>query len=67
MKQTTVDWLIDQVEDYIGLIPVDIIEQAKEMEKQQIMDAYNEGGCNWDSELEAEQYYNDTFREIEKL
>jgi hypothetical protein len=68
MKQTTaVEWLIDQVEDYIGLIPVDIIEQAKEMEKQQIVDAYNEGGCNWDSELEAEQYYNDTFREIEKL
>jgi hypothetical protein len=67
MKQTAVDWLIDQVEDYIGLIPVDIIEQAKEMEKQQIIDAYNEGGCNWDSELEAEQYYNDTFREIEKL
>jgi hypothetical protein len=62
MKQTSVDWLIDQVEDYIGLIPVDIIEQAKEMEKQQIIDAYNEGGCNWDSELEAEQYYNDTFK-----
>ena len=63
MKQTTaVEWLVDQVEDYIGLIPVDIIEQAKEMHEQQIIDAYNEGGCNWDSELEAEQYYNETFK-----
>jgi hypothetical protein len=35
-KQTAVEWLIDQVEDFIGLISVDIIEQAKEMEKQQL-------------------------------
>jgi hypothetical protein len=34
-KQKAVEWLIDQVEDFIGLIPKDIIEQAKEMEKQQ--------------------------------
>jgi hypothetical protein len=34
-QQTAVEWLIDQVEDYIGLIPTDIIEQAKEMEKEQ--------------------------------
>ncbi len=32
------------------------------MEKQQIEDAYNEGLCNWDSEWEAEQYYNETFK-----
>ena len=34
-QQTAVEWLINQVEDYIGLIPTDIIEQAKEMEKEQ--------------------------------
>jgi len=34
-KQTAVEWLIDQVEDFIGLIPKDIIEQAKEMDKEQ--------------------------------
>ena len=38
-KQTAVDWLIDQVEDYIGLIPTDIINQAKAMERQQIEEA----------------------------
>ena len=73
MKQTTaVEWLIDQVEDYIGLIPVDIIEQAKEMEKQQIVDAYINGKYESDKivmsdKFYAEQYYNDTFKEIEKL
>jgi 2-iminoacetate synthase ThiH len=75
MKQTAVDWLIEKITnrqngvfDGLPYLSVDeIYNQAKEMEKQQIIDAYNEGGCNWDSELEAEQYYNDTFREIEKL
>jgi hypothetical protein len=63
-KQTAVEWLINQVEDYIGLIPTDIIKQAKEMEKQQIIDAANTllypgpgPGDNW-----AEQYYNKTFK-----
>jgi hypothetical protein len=69
MKQTASEWLIDQVEDYIGLIPVDIIEQAKEMEKQQIIDAF-EDGYDLNNSLvnyNGEQYYNDTFREIENL
>lgn len=35
-KETAVEWLIDQVEDYIGLIPVDIIDQAKVMEKEEL-------------------------------
>jgi hypothetical protein len=64
MKQTAVEWLVDQVEDYIGLIPVDIIEQAKEMEKQQIMDACN---SNLKGLLtNGKDYYNQTFKEIEK-
>lgn len=35
-RETAIDWLIDQVEDYIGLIPVDIIDQAKEMQKEEL-------------------------------
>jgi hypothetical protein len=63
MKQTAVEWLIDQVEDYIGLIPVDIIEQAKEMEKQQIIDAYDNGKyITSGKEFGGEQYYNETFK-----
>ena len=66
-NMTAVEWLIEQVEDYIGLIPTDIIEQAKEMEKQQIIDAFWNGD-NTDCTSEqnskefAEQYYNETFK-----
>ena len=76
MKQTTaVEWLVEKITnrqngvfDGLPYLSVDeIYNQVKEMEKQQIIDAYNEGGCIWDSELEAEEYYNKTFREIEKL
>jgi hypothetical protein len=69
MKQTAVEWLVSHLnkQEWFTYKQREYIEQAKEMEKQQIIDAYNEGGCNWDSELEAEQYYNDTFKEIEKL
>ena len=45
-QQTAVEWLINQVEDFCFLIPVDIIEQAKEMEKQQ-------HGETWDSAIKA--------------
>jgi hypothetical protein len=56
VKQTAVEWLIEQVEDFIGLIPIDIIEQAKAMEKEQIMDAYNNG-----EDRSAELYYNEIY------
>ena len=60
MKQTAVDWLVDQVEDFIGLIPTDIIEKAKEMEKQQIIETarfYFHGRGN----ATPEQYYNQEY------
>jgi hypothetical protein len=75
-KQTSVEWLVEQVEDFIfiGLIPVDIIEQAKEMEKEQISDAWENGfmstGQGWNGEvtpemhnetLDTEQYYEQTY------
>jgi hypothetical protein len=42
-------------------ICMDVLEDFKEIEKQQIMKAYF---CGWDEELErsAEQYYNETFK-----
>jgi len=67
MKQTAVEWLIKELkkESLIDLTQTTtiklIIEQVKEMEKQQIIDAYNEL-CLWDSQQEAEQYYNETFK-----
>jgi hypothetical protein len=73
VKQTAVEWLIDQVEDYIGLIPTDIIEQAKEMEKEQMIDFAFDTYCyisgimkvpfNQVSENKShvEDNYNDTY------
>jgi hypothetical protein len=40
----------------------EICDQAKEMEKQQIIDAYWEGCLSWDNDTEAEQYYNEQFK-----
>jgi hypothetical protein len=36
-QQTGVDYIVEQVEDFIGLIPVDIIEKAKEIEKNRMI------------------------------
>lgn len=62
MKQTAVEYLVEQLlpkalsaEQYYH------IEQAKEMEKQQIIDAYNNGQQIPPFEY-AEQYYNEKFK-----
>jgi hypothetical protein len=62
--QTSIEWLIDKVEDFIGLIPVDIIEQAKEMHKQEIIDAANTllYHSTGPTDTAAEQYYQETFK-----
>ncbi len=40
-----------------------ICEQAKEMEKEQIIDAYNQGHNDYESKCYSpEQYYNETFK-----
>jgi len=42
-KQTAVEWLIDKVEDHFCLLPIDLIEQAKKMERSQIEKSYCDG------------------------
>ena len=65
MKQTAVEWLIEQVNHFswnnvIIDIPKEIIEQAKEMEKQQIVESYRLGHIFHDSNDSdsPEEYYN---------
>jgi hypothetical protein len=65
-KQTAVQWLEKQLqkEEYIEKIGcvTYIINQAKEMEKQQIIDAYDNGNYAYGMGVkEPEQYYNETF------
>jgi len=67
MKQTAVEFLIDNLNQYYSPKWEDIVIQAKEMEKQQILDAHMEGHYVISypvyPELEAEKYYNETFRQ----
>ncbi len=70
MKQTAVEWLIDQLTEtnflWLSDKPemnelIKIIEQAKEMEKEQIIDAFEDGGTIYDGYQSSEQYYNETY------
>jgi hypothetical protein len=74
MEQTSIEWFADKIDDIIpeglrGRINI-LKEQAKEMEKQQIIDASNsdkyltsdfiDRAINNGNSL-GEQYYNDKF------
>ncbi len=70
MKQTAVEWLIDKI-TFSDMSVTDAIEQAKEMEKEQIINAYEQGiedgywhpENGYSNEFEsAEQYYKETFK-----
>ena len=62
MKQTAVEWLVEEIHKNIEFIPVSMQEQAKEMEKEQIIDAFDEGNPNGFIIKCGEQYYNETFK-----
>ena len=67
MKQTAVEWLVDYIknlEKYPYKTIQELEEQAKEMEKKQIIDAYSNNGWNdEDQRANAELYYNETYRQ----
>jgi hypothetical protein len=61
-KQTAVEWLQERYNKNINLMPYDF-EQAKEMEKTQIIDAFF-GGYNYEGgqlEEKSEDYYSKTY------
>ena len=43
MKQTAVEWLIEYCDKEVGYIPIEIIDQAKEMEMEQKHAEYMRG------------------------
>jgi len=73
-NKTAVEWLIEQIkDDQFKKVKTDlqwskIFEQAKEMEKQQIMYAFNSGENSDDYFFpslklkECEVYYNETYK-----
>jgi hypothetical protein len=66
MKQTAVEWLEEMFNN--SEIPNSsmLFKQAKEMEKEQIINAHEEGFYSppfrMSRRREAEQYYNETFK-----
>lgn len=81
-KQTAVEWLVKEISEILGplntkpmqdLLIVDAINQAKAMEKEQIIKARNNGflasGEGWNGEygikdleeIKSEQYYKETY------
>jgi hypothetical protein len=71
MKQTAVEWLVEEFKEKLtgNNLPnwvLDVIQQAKEMEKEQIIEAWNirakiDGVLTYTDNRMAEQYYNETF------
>ena len=70
MKQTAVEWLVEQLKErgYAGEFPPHLLfEQAKAMEKEQIIKASGiayEDMFGSDGTKYGEQYYNETFKTI---
>jgi len=70
MKQSAVEWLVKNchIVPKNELNKIELINQAKEMEKQKVIDTYRDGRSDQQSERpsrfynrNAEQYYNETF------
>jgi hypothetical protein len=59
-NMTAVDWLYQKMFEYQGRITKEDYEQAKAMEKEQIITARWVGDYSCDL-IKAEQYYNETY------
>ena len=65
-QQTAINWLVDQIKSDQNQKALsasewmEVIEQAKQMEKEQIIDAFLEGKVNHSKDW-AIEYYNETY------
>ena len=63
-KQTAVEWLVEEITNGT-LHTKKLIKQAKEMEKQQLNDAYNSDRPNltcYEENTAFKEYYKETFK-----
>jgi hypothetical protein len=69
MEQTAVEWLYEQMPKKIQPHYKKQLEQAKEMEKEQIIDAvyYNVSSMTHDDLPAGESYYNRRFKPYKQL
>jgi hypothetical protein len=75
MEKTAVEWLVEQLNSTMGLISfvpncdkeykesiLSVINQALQMEKQQIINAYIDGYSVPENLGDSEQYYQETYK-----
>jgi hypothetical protein len=65
-KQTAVEWLVEQLEQHHTKIDIKntvVFQQAKALEKEQILNAYGEGFSNGNriNFRNRNEYYNETY------
>ena len=60
-QQTAVEWLYNAMGKNTLINLSTLYEQAKAMEKEQIIEAYQEGEYVSNKKITAEQYYNETY------
>ena len=66
MKQTAVEWLAEVVAE-MGYVSIEILDQAKAMEKEQMFEYIKKNYVNGEHSLkfhkeEFEKYHNETFK-----
>jgi len=65
MKQTAVEWLVEELPILKIQLLEKVVAKAKEMEKEQIIESYWNGTIDLEKNEAlkiAEQYYNETFK-----
>ena len=65
MKQSAVEYLVEilnNLNNNFEFAFKEEIEQAKKIQKRQIVDSYVQGSISLTSKTEAEQYYKETFK-----
>ena len=71
MKQTAVEWLVEEFSAIIGSVSFtvtqdlfirDAVIKAKEMEEEQIINAFDAGHRNGSWNFLGEEYYEKTFK-----
>lgn len=60
-KQTAVEWIVSKLSITFQTMYIEEIEQAKQIEKEQIIDAVDYGCSDWGSGKDSEKYYNDEY------
>lgn len=72
-KQTAVEYLLEEFSAIIGTVSFtvtqdlfirDAVIKAKEMEQEQIIDAFDTGRRKGDWIFDGEKYYNETYKKI---